>query len=53
MLDILSPIELIESIDQLIESLMQYEECYECIDTSTRLREEIIDALDIDLYEST
>lgn len=51
MLDILSPIEIVESLDQIIESLTQYEECYECVDISSRLRDEVIDTLDIDLDE--
>lgn len=47
--DTLSPIEIVEYLDQIIESLTQYEDCYECVDISSRLREEVIDTLDIDL----
>ena len=49
MLDILSPIEIVEYLDQIIESLTQYEECYECVDISSRLREEVIDTLQVDI----
>jgi len=47
--DILTPHEIVEYLDLIVESLTQYEECYECVDISSRLREEVIDSLQIDL----
>ena len=47
--DLLCPTEIVEYLDLIIESLTQYEDCYECVDISTRLRDEVIDSLQIDL----
>jgi hypothetical protein len=37
----LSPQEILESLDRIIDSLTECEEAYECIDMAIQLREEL------------
>ncbi|MGZ8924614.1 MAG: hypothetical protein ACXW2E_01900 [Nitrososphaeraceae archaeon] len=44
----LTPNELIETIDQVIESLVEYEEdCYAAVDIAYTLKEEVLTALEM------
>jgi hypothetical protein len=47
MLDLLGPEEILEQLDLIIESLTQFESCYECVDIATHLRDELADSLDM------
>lgn len=47
MMDMLTPYEIIEHLDQIIESLTEQDDAYECVDIAIRLRDEIIEALQI------
>jgi hypothetical protein len=47
MLDLLGPEEILEQLDLIIESLTQFESCYECVDIATHLRDELADSLEL------
>lgn len=50
-MDMLTPHEIIEYLDQIIESLTEQDDAYECVDVAIRLREEIIETLQIVIDE--
>lgn len=50
-MDLLEPQEIIEYLDQITESLINYEECYAALEMAYALKDEIIDALEIDIEE--
>lgn len=50
-MDLLDPQQIIEYLDQIAESLTEYDECYAALEMIYAVKDEIVDALDIELDE--
>lgn len=46
-MDVLTPRELIEHINEVIESLTVYEDCYAALDVAYTLKEEVMESLQV------
>lgn len=50
-MDLLEPQEIIDYLDQIAESLTQYDECYAALEMIYAVKDEIVDTLEIDVEE--